>query len=395
MKTRLLLALILMVDAALLLFETSTFSITYNGARLLYEEHSLLQAIIHSSLQLFGQNDYALRLPMILMHLLSAVLLYKLAKPYARYPMDRIWLVLIYLLLPGVNSAALLVDSAGLVLLLLFVYAYLYQLRPKYADLILPLYLFLDSAFIFLFLGRFFYAVLQKEKYSALLSIVLSIASFLVFGFDSGGSPKGHFLDTLGLYAAIFSPIVFIYLFYILYRRSITGQRDLLWFIAATALMASLLISFRQRIHIENFAPFLMLALPLGMQTFYHSYRVRLKQFRGNYRLLFTVSFSLLILNALIVLFNQELYRFIENPKRHFAYRAHIAKELAEELKKQNIYCVHMKNEPRMQLRLQFYGIDFCQDNLLQYDQSSDTGGVTVSYRNIQLARYGVSKMHN
>ncbi|RLA70923.1 MAG: hypothetical protein DRG24_06215 [Epsilonproteobacteria bacterium] len=395
MNLRLILALILIIDAALLLFETSTFSITYNGARLLYEESSLLQVIVNSSLQFFGQNDYALRFPMIVMHLLSTVLLYKIAKPYARYPQDRMWLILIFLLLPGVNSAALLVDNAGLVIVLLFIYAYLYQKHPKYADAILLLYLWIDSAFIFLFMGRFFHAMALKQKWSAILTIVLVVMSFYLFGYDSGGTPKGHFLDTLGLYAAIFTPIVFIYLFYTLYRRYVAEQEDLLWYIAATSLIVSLLLSFRQQIHIENFAPFLMLALPLGMQTFYRSYRVRLKQFRGNYQMLFMIAFSLLIINALVVLFNKEIYRFLENPKKHFAYRAHIAKELAAELKKKNIDCVHVKNEHRMQLRLHFYGIDFCQDNILQYDQGTYGDSVTVSYRNRQLARYSVSKLHN
>jgi len=329
------------------------------------------------------------------MHLASAVLLYKISKSYLKYSQDRLWLIFIYLLLPGVNSAALLVDSAGFVLLLLFLYTYIYQIKPKIADVLLPLYLLIDSAFIFLFMGRFVYAVVHKQKYSSVLSLILIGFSFVYFGFDTGGSPKGHFLDTLGLYSAIFTPIIFIYLFYILYRRYIANQEDMLWYLAATSLIVSLLLSFRQHIPIEDFAPYLMLALPLGMQTFYHSYRVRLKQFRHHYSVWFGISLFLLIVNSFIVLFNHELYRFIDNPKHHFAYRAHIAKELAVELKKIDIDCVQVQNDDRMQLRLQFYGIGRCQENIINYVKDAKMSSVTVSYIDYPLASYSVSKLHN
>ena len=138
-----------------------------------------------------------------------------------------------------------------------------------------------------------------------------------------------------------------------------------------------------------------MLALPLGMQTFYHSYRVRLKEFRRNYRLLFVISFTLLIFNGLIVLFNQQLYLLIENPKRHFAYRAHIAKELAEVLKEENIRCVDVRDDHQMQLRLRFYGVGHCRENLLHNDSNKLGMRVTVSYMNRSLIDYYVSKMHN
>jgi len=395
MKTRLILFFILGIDAALLIYVISTLSITYHGAFILFEDHSLLSYILNTSLSFFGQNDYALRIPMILMHLVSAVLLFMISKPYARYDKDRLWLVLIYVLLPGVNSAALLIDSAGLVLMLLFFYVYIHQIKPKYADLLLPFYLFIDSSFVWLFSGLFFYALNKKQNYKMVFGLVLFVLSLYLFGFDTHGSPKGHFLDTLGLYAAVFSPIVFIYLFYVLYRQYFSSKRDMIWYLSATALSLSLLLSFRQRIALESFAPYLMLALPLGMQMFYHSYRVRLKQFRRKYRLFFWVSFCLLVINAVAVLFNQHLYYFVDNTKRHFAYKAHVAKELALALKNENIHCVNVVNGRRMQLRLRFYGIDYCKDILLLEDSADGGKDVTVSYMNKQLAHYYVSKMHN
>jgi hypothetical protein len=395
MRIGIILFLLLGVDAAILLFEASTLSITYHEAEILYTQHSLLHYIISASVTLFGQNDFALRLPMMLMHLLSALLLFAVSKPYLKYDRDRLWLVLIFVLLPGVNSAALLVDSAGLVLLLLLTYLYLWQRVPKVEPLVLAAFVFVDGSFAFLYLGRFFYALAENKWRDLILNFVLFGASIYLFGFDTSGAPSGHFLDTLGIYAAVLSPIVFVYLVYVLYRRMITKKRDLIWYLSASALLYSLIFSFRQRIDIELFAPYLILALPLGAATFFHSYRVRLRMFRNRYRVLFTVSFVLLAANGLLVLFNQQLYRFVDDPKRHFAYRAHVAKELAVELKKMHFGCVDVVEEKRMQLRLHFYGIDFCSDKRLVPGKNEAENTVTISYTGVPIASYYVTKMHN
>ncbi|MEJ2469084.1 MAG: hypothetical protein P8Y51_08505, partial [Campylobacterales bacterium] len=143
---------------------------------------------------------------------------------------------------------------------------------------------------------------------------------------------------------------------YVLYRNYIASKTGLIWFVSAAALILSLLLSFRQRIEIEQFAPFLMASLPLGMQTFYHSYRVRLRPFRKRYRLLFILAMASLILNAVAVFFNKAGYLFVETPSHYFAYRAHVAKELADGLKARQITCARLEEDHAMQLRLRFYG---------------------------------------
>ena len=105
-----------------------------------------------------------------------------------------------------------------------------------------------------------------------------------------------------------------------------THERDLVWMIASSMFIISLLLSFRQKVNIQDFAPYLMVALPLAAQTFFHTYRVRLPIFRRRYRLLFYSAFTLLVVNALAVFFNQWLYQWIKNPKDHFSYSMHVAK---------------------------------------------------------------------
>jgi len=126
MKYRLIFFFILGVDILILFLQTSELSISAQEAAMLYGDFSYLQYITKASLSLFGTNDFALRLPMIAFHALSTLLLYKISTKYIKREENRLWLILIFVLLPGVISSALLVNSAGFIIfgLLLFVYLY-------------------------------------------------------------------------------------------------------------------------------------------------------------------------------------------------------------------------------------------------------------------------------
>ena len=192
------------------------------------------------------------------------------------------------------------------------------------------------------------------------------------------------------MYAAIFTPIIFIFIFYALYRRYLVGKTDFIWYISSSTLIFSLLLSLRQKIQLEYFAPYLMIALPQVAQTFIHSYRIRLPRFRKRYKLIFGISLFLLSVNYFVVIFNKELYLHMDNPKKHFVYESHIAQELAKELHKRNINCVKTNSE--MQLRLKFYGIENCQENILTEDDF--TNNVTISYKLKTLYRANVTKIN-
>ena len=387
---------IILTDAVILFFQTSELSISYREAELLYGEFSFLQLIINTSLLFFGQNDFALRLPMIILHLLSIVLLNEISKKYIPSAKNRLWLILAFTLLPGVVSSSLIVNSAGLLIFGVLFFAYIYEKYSiKFIYLLLPIYAVADAGFVYLFLGLITYHLFSKEKNHFLYSLSTFALSTYIYGFEAHGIPSGHFLDAIGVYAAVFSPIIFVYLVYALYRRYLSDKMDLEWYIASTALLVSLMLSFRQRVSIEYFAPYLMLGLPLAAQTFISSYRVRLKMFRTGYKAIFVVSFILLILNTVVVFFNKELYLLIENPKKHFAYDMHVAKELAEQLKSKDISCV--KTDGKNQLRLKFYGISSCEENLLvkNYFLEKKDADVTISYKNVVLYSANVTKLNN
>lgn len=395
MNNRYILFLILGLDAMVLLFQTRELSISYYEASLLYGSFSVLQAIVKTSIYFFGQSDFALRLPMILFHLFSAILLYEISKKYVKKERNRTWLILVFVLLPGVMSSALIVNSAGMVLFGLLLFVYIYENHS--IKLIYPLliaYLFIDGGFVYLFLALTVFSLYKKDKTFFIFNLVLFLVSLSLFGIDTHGSPRGHFLDSIGIYAMIFSPIIFIYLFYVLYRRYLTKDIDILWFISTVVFVFSLLLSFRQRVSIEHFAPYVILALPLIAQTFEHSYRVRLNIFRKKYKVVFVVTLTLLLINSSVVFFNKYLYYIVEQPKKHFSYKMHVAKELAAELKARDINCI--SSGSKMSQRLEFYGVTKCNKYILKENtlDCENIHGVTVSYKNRLIYSANVTKLN-
>jgi hypothetical protein len=392
------LLVIIGIDVLVLLLMTFNLSISSHEASLLYGEFSFIQLLENFSLAIFTNKDLALRIPMIILHILSVLLLYRVSKNYLKDYRNRIWLVLVYILLPGVISSALLVDGAGLVIFGLFLFIYIYEnYSKKYLYILLFIFSILNNAFVYLFLSLIFYSVYIKNKSFLFYNSFLLIISISIYSIELGdGTPKGHLLDTLGLYSAIFTPIIFIYIFYILYKKFLSKQIDIVWFISAIPLVISLLLSFRQRVYLEDYAPYLIVALPLVAQSFYSAYRVRLKIFRTRYKAIFILSLLFLVVNFIVVFFNKELYLLIENPDKHFARKMHIAKELSQKLKKRDIFCVDTKYD--MQKRLRYYGIGFCKENLLK-EQSlkikNRKDSVTISYRYRPIYSATVTNINN
>lgn len=392
MMSRYVLFLILGVDTFILFLQTSHISISYEEAALLYGDFSILSFLTSLSLGLFGKTDFALRFVMISFHLLSAILMYEISKRYISIERDRLWLLLVFILLPGVVSAAIVVNSAGMIIFGLLLFVYLSEkISQRYLNVLLFLYALTDIGFVYLFLGLSVYYSMNKQKYNVVYVLVLYLLTSFLYGFEVSGLPSGHFLDTLGVYSAIFTPIIFLYLFYALYRRYVSSKIDMLWYLSSIVLILSLILSFRQQIPLEHFAPYLIIALPLAAQSFISSYRVRLKIYRKGYKLAFILSFIFLISNTFIVFFNKELYTFIENPKHHFAYEMHVAKELSLTLKERDINCI--TTDMKMQKRLQFYGITKCKNILLQEKDISrkEATNITISYGNSVLYRADVT----
>ena len=348
-----------------LLFKASTsLSISYKEALNVFVNNSVLSLITNTSIYFFGQNDLALRLPFILFYILSVILMYKITENYFKYEKDRYISIVIFMILPGVLSASLLVNSAIVIIFFTLLYLYYYKKYNEHSYFLLLLFLFIDNSFAILYLALFFYSLKNQDKKLLYVSLILFTLSMYIYGFSTDGKPRGFLVDTFAIYATVFSPFLFIYFLYSIYRAGIKDEKTLTWYISMTALVLSLLFSFRQRIYIEDFAPYVVISLPFMLKTFFSAYRVRLKEFRTNYNILAVLVVFMLSINVILTFFNKPLYLILPNPNKHFVYQYHFVKELSQELSKRGITSITTEDE-ELALRLKFYNIEKGDDYFL------------------------------
>lgn len=347
---------LIILICTLLIKADLSLSISYKEALNVFVNNSILTIITNTSMYFFGQNDIALRLPFILFYFFSVILMYKITDNYFKNEKDRLSSIIIFMLLPGVLSASLLVNSAIIVIFCTLLYLYYFQKYNKQSYLLLILFLFVDNSFAILYLALFFFSIKNKDKKLLYFSSIFFIISMYIYGFSTDGKPKGFLVDTVAVYATIFSPILFLYFIYAIYRAGIKNEKSLSWYISFTALLLSIIISFRQKVYIEDFAPYVVISIPLMIKTFLHSYRVRLREFRKIYNILAISIILMLTINVILTFVNKPLYMFLPNPTKHFVYQYHFVKELSEELKKRNIDGIISDNDELL-LRLRFYNI--------------------------------------
>ena len=224
---------------------------------------------------------------------------------------------------------------------------------------------------------------------------LLIVIDYHFYGFDIGGHPNAYILDTLAAYGAVMSPFIFLYYIYAVYRVYIKEEKNIFWFITTIPFLVSLFLSLRQPVAFELFAPYLVIAIPLMSKIFIRGYRVRLKMFRTSYKWLFVFLSTTLIISTLLIYLNKFLYPFLENKEKHFLYKYHIAKELANKLHKLNINSIGV-DDIQLQKRLTFYGIDDSNNYILSHRPiSKDDKNVTISYNGIKIVEFYVSNINN
>ena len=349
--------LICLIDFVFLLYAANSLSISYNEAEIFFQKHSLLGYILKLSAHFFGQNDLAVRGVMIFFHIASVVLMYKVSKFYIKLEFDRIIAVLLFVLLPGTLASALIINNAGICITLALLCIYLFHIKKKILfSLFFCLAFFIDGDFLIFYAGFFIFALYKRKPPLAWLSAILFLLTLYFFGFETNGRPSGHFIDTFGIFAAVFSPFVFIFFVYTIYRIWVKEKKDLLWFIAICSFCFCMIVSVRQRLELEQFLPFCVIATPLMVRVFFNSYRVRLPKFRKGHKICTSLVMLFLVFNWSAIIFNQIFYLFLSDPTKHLTYKFDVAKELAEKLKEAGVQDIATE-DTRLALRLKFYGI--------------------------------------
>jgi len=303
-----------------------------------------------------------LRIFFIVFGFLSIALFYELSKRYFRRKDDAYVSTLIFMFLPGILTASTLVNVSIIVLPLVLFFVLMYEQNHFWSlPFVMLALFFIHEASILFFVALLIYGIMHRDKKLLFFaSIFLFSFIYLAKGIEVGGRPSGHFLEIFGLYATLFSPLVFLYFFYVMYRILLREKKTLLWYISFTALAFSLLLSIRQRVYITDFAPYVSIAVILMLEVFNSSLRVRLKQFQKRYKRIFWLLMASLGLSTIVIVFHQFLYLRTDEPSKHFAKRIYQPYFLAKTLKYEGIDC-YDGARGREVYQLKYYGIEGCR----------------------------------
>ena len=338
-----------------------TTPISPHEAKIFYTSSDIVSTLMHWGESLIG-GFLGLRIFFIGFGLFSVILFYELSRRYFSKRQDAYMSTTLFMFLPGILTASTLANVAILVLPLVLFFVLMYE---RHSFFLLPFVMlalfFIHEASIIFFVAIFMYGLLYKDKKLTIFSAAFLIAFiFLSKGIEIGGRPSGHFVEIFGLYASVFSPLLFLYFFYAMYRILLREKKTLLWYISFTALAFSLVLSMRQRVTITDFAPYVTIAIVLMLDVFNHSVRVRLPEFQKQYKRGFYTIVSLLGLSVLLIVFHQMFFLILDEPKKHFAYRIYKPYFLAQQLKQNGKECYDEANG-REHYQLRYYHIQQCR----------------------------------
>lgn len=369
-----------------IVYVSFTMPIGPSEANYMYETKGAVSFLMH----LFTSYP---RIAFLFISTINLLLFFYLTKYYLYTLKDRLIALSIFILLPGIISSAILADqsSLGIFATLLFLIAYKKE-HFIFQIFSLLLLVLVHQASIFLLFALIIYSSYKKNGRLLVSSILLFALALYFNDFSIGGKPKGHFLELFALYSVVFSPFLYFYFLYSLYRRVSEKDDDILVFISVISILLSFLLSFRQYIHIEDFAPFVVIATVLMVKTFSRSYHIRLRPFRRNYKIGFFILYITLVINSFLLVNHSLLFSFIK-PQNHFAYKFYYAKSLATALKEHNITCVDVDKD-KLQNQLKFYGIEQCSGYVLHSFDENSSEKLEILYKQHLLDTKYVSKVN-
>ena len=384
------LLLFFVFQGILLILTAYHLDISAYEANIYYQETNYLNYLSHSLTKLFGESNISLRLPFIIIHLISLAMLYLLLRSWMKNTNDILLSLAVFSILPGVFSSALLVDKSVILILTTLLFIYLFSRSHLWAYALVLALAFLDQAMLNFFIILSLYGLFRGHYTLSIISLIALCLSFVYFDFElQTNIAKSYFFEIFISYAMIFSPLIFFYLLYALYFYCLRDkeQMPIEVFLALGVFVLSLLFSLKGNIAIHDFAPFVVLALPRAVACFLHAFRVKLLQFRFKDKCLGLLLLGSLLLNIIIVVFHQSLYLVLDNPKQHFAYRQHFTQALSDHLKLNNILAVKADSKT-WQRQLQFYGIKQGGNYYLSKTATKDAQTIKVEVlgRSIEVA---------
>ena len=346
--------------AVSLLYLAITLPIGTHEAVIFYTDEGVLKYLTHWAEGWFN-NGLDFRLPFVLLGFFNIVLFFYMSKFYFEKEEDSFLATTIFALLPGIITSAILVNIAVLVITL--VMAFLIFNAKKLVWLqagVAILLLYIHDASIIFFISIAIFSAFKRDRVLFAIASLLIAISFLYFNtLEVGGHPHGKFLELFALYMALFSPLVFIYFFYALYRIWLREKKDILWYVAFTSFILSILLSLRQRVIMTDFAPYVIVAVVLMVLMYQKTLNVRLPLFQKKYKIGFKIVMASLLISALIILFHKPLFLLYSDKTKHFTYPFYEPYWQSMELKEIGQQCYTAKRQ-KVQFQLNYYGIEAC-----------------------------------
>ena len=333
-----------------------------NEAKVFYTDRDILHFMTHLCLGCFG-NNLDFRLPFLIFGLINIYLFFYMSRSYCKYESQSYLVTTIFALLPGIITASVIVNIAVFVITLVLGFIILHAKKQIVGEgVFMLLLLFVHDASVIFFISLSIYFAFKRDKKLLIISIIFVTISLLYFnGLDIGGKPKGKFLELFGLYVALFSPFVFIYFFYALYRIWLREKKDILWYISFTAFILSIILSLRQQVIMTDFAPYVIVAVVLMLVVYNKTLFVRLPQFQKGYKLGYKIVIGSLVFTSLVILFHKPLFYILEDKTKHFAYPFYKAYWIKSKLDKLGQNCYTAKRA-KLQYQLKYYGINECKN---------------------------------
>ncbi|WP_456431281.1 hypothetical protein [Nitratifractor sp.] len=322
-----------------------------------YDPIALTARAIHA----VWDGVFAIRLLPLGLGILNARLMWLLAGEYFPDPADRRFAFWIYLLVPGAIASSVLLNDAtyAFTCVLVFLYAHRRGWFPLGIAALAAAFPTHTAVFAF-YLGVAVYGWRKKEHRWLAVAALFAVLAVVFGDYPFHGRPRGHLIELFGVYMALFSPLFFIAYFYALYRISLEGPRDLVWTIASTALVVSLLLSVRQHILIVDFSPYLLPGVFLPVAVYLRSLRVRLPRFRRPYRIAAGVVVASMILSASVIVLHRPIYEALGRPERYFAAPLYRPLHTIETLRRTGKGCYPMTVPRRERPVYRFYRIPPC-----------------------------------
>jgi hypothetical protein len=352
----------LLIYTIALVYLASVIPIGSHEATLYYSDTKILYYLTHLFNGVFG-NSLDFRFPFVLFGIINIPLFFIMSRLYFSEKEESYLSTMVFALLPGIITSAILVNIAVVVITFVLGFIIFYEKKKLFwQGVTMGALLLIHDASVIFYISLAIYSAFRRDKALFAIAIILTAISLLYFnGLTIKGRPKGEFLELFGLYIALFSPFVFLYFFYAIYRIWLREKKDILWHISFTSFVLSILLSLRQQVNMTDFAPYVIVSVVLMLVTYQKTLKIRLPQFQKWYKRGFILVMISLLLSSSVILFHKSFFYFLDDKRKHFAYDFYEPYWKVKELKEIEQDCYTARNK-KVQYQFKYYGVDKCQD---------------------------------